>query len=70
MTRATATRLLVHLCGCLNPGARIIVFGHTPVLPDIPLMARQLGLNLVSCVAARPGRTELFQFYLLEALAP
>ncbi len=70
VTRATATRLLVHLCNCLNPGAKIIVFGHTPVLPDIPLMARQLGLTLLSCVAARPGRTELFQFYLLQAPAP
>lgn len=67
VTRADAEHLLRRQATTLKPGGLIIVFGHTPVLPAMPYMAQALGLRLESCVAARPGREELFQFYQLRS---
>lgn len=65
VTRRDAETLLRTLLSSLKPGGLALVFGHTPVLPAVPWVAQELGLTLESSVAARPGRLELFQFYLL-----
>jgi len=39
------------------------------VLIAVPYMAQVLKLELISSVAARPGHTELFQFYRLRTPA-
>ncbi|CAN7573818.1 MULTISPECIES: class I SAM-dependent methyltransferase [unclassified Pseudomonas] len=66
MTRADAQQTLHDMAPCVNPGGTIIVFGHTPVLISVPYMAQILKLQVISSVAARPGHTELFQFYRLK----
>lgn len=66
VTRRDAETLLRTLLGSLKPSGLALVFGHTPVLPAVPWIAQALGITLESCVAARPGQLELFQFYLLS----
>jgi SAM-dependent methyltransferase len=66
MTRTDARKAFHDLAACVKPGGTILLFGHTPVLIAVPYMAQLLKLELMSCVAARPGHTELFQFYRLR----
>ncbi|MBC2381353.1 class I SAM-dependent methyltransferase [Pseudomonas sp. WS 5106] len=65
VTRRDADTLLRTLLSSLKPGGIALIFGHTPVLPAVPWAAQQLGITLESSIAARPGKLELFQFYLL-----
>lgn len=67
MGRHEAQALLARLLARLKPGARAIIFGHTPVLPNVAYCAAQLGLTLKSSLAARPGHIELFEFYVVQA---
>jgi 2-polyprenyl-3-methyl-5-hydroxy-6-metoxy-1,4-benzoquinol methylase len=69
MTRKEAQRAFHAMVACVKPGGTILLFGHTPVLIAVPYMAQALKLELVSSVAARPGHTELFQFYRLRTPA-
>ena len=69
MARDDAQALLRLLLAQLKSGARAIIFGHTPVLPNIGYWAAELGLTLESSLAARPGRIELFEFYVVQAQA-
>lgn len=55
-----------HMVNTLKPGAMLIVFGHTPVLINVRNRAQALGLRLISSLAARPGHTELFEFYVMK----
>lgn len=65
MTRHEAHDAFANVVRCVEPGGTILVFGHTPVLLAMPWMAHSCGLTIVSSVAARNGREELFQFYRL-----
>lgn len=67
MSRDDAHKLLELLLGQLKKGALAIVFGHTPVLPNIHYHAHTLGLNLRSCVAGASGQPALFECYVLES---
>ena len=67
MSRDQAQHLLVLLLKQLKPGAMAIVFGHTPVLPNMGYWAGVLDLNLMSSLAARPGQLELFECYVLQS---
>jgi len=69
MTRCEAQQTLRDVLAGVNPGGLLIVFGHTPVLIAVPYLAEVLQLRLESCVAARSGHTELFQFYCLRVPA-
>ena len=66
LTRDEAHALLRLLLTHLKPGATAIVFGHTPVLPNVGYLADTLGLSLKSSLASRPGHIELFEFYVLQ----
>ncbi|MEX3777582.1 trans-aconitate 2-methyltransferase [Pseudomonas sp. MYb118] len=66
MTRKDAQGLFTDLVACVKPGGTILLFGHTPVLLGVPYLAQVWKLALISRVAARPGRSELFQFYQLR----
>jgi isonocardicin synthase len=66
MTRVDARQIFHEMTACVNPGGTILVFGHTPVLLEVPYMAQMLELELISSLAARPGQVELFQFYRLR----
>lgn len=70
VTRHAADTLLRSLLGSLKPDGVALVFGHTPVLPAVRWIAQGLGITLESCVAARPGQLELFQFYQLSRPSP
>jgi isonocardicin synthase len=50
----------------IAPGGYAVVFGHTPVLPAVRLLAGRAGLEVLTAVASRPEHTELFQFYVLR----
>ncbi|MFJ4195940.1 class I SAM-dependent methyltransferase [Pseudomonas sp. NPDC089534] len=65
MTRSEAHTIFGRLMPCVNPGGTILIFGHTPVLLAVTWLIQTFGLTLVSSVAARSGRQELFQFYRL-----
>jgi len=70
MTRAEAERLLRRLVSTLVPGGRLIVFGHTPVLPAMRYLAQQCALTLVSSLASCGITGQLFQFYVLTRDTP
>ena len=65
MTRREAHSAFESLVRCVKPGGTILVFGHTPVLLAMPWLAHTFGLVIISSIAARSGRQELFQFYRL-----
>lgn len=65
LTRRQAQVAFESLTQCVRPGGTILIFGHTPVLIAVSWLAATCNLHLESCVAARPGQTELFQFYRL-----
>jgi 2-polyprenyl-3-methyl-5-hydroxy-6-metoxy-1,4-benzoquinol methylase len=69
MTRQQAQRTLRALVPCVKPGGTLLIFGHTPVLLAMPYMAQRLNLQRVSSVAAREGKSELFEFYQLRVPA-
>ncbi|HEF4761576.1 TPA: class I SAM-dependent methyltransferase [Pseudomonas putida] len=66
MTREEAQHTFHKMAACVKPGGTMLLFGHTPVLVAVPYMAQRLELELISSIAARPGHTELFQFYRLR----
>jgi isonocardicin synthase len=70
VTRREAEILLCSLLTTLKPGGLALIFGHTPVLPPIPWVTQELGFTLESCLAAREGQLELFQFYLISRPHP
>ena len=70
MTRAQAEQLLRRLVSTLVPGGRLIVFGHTPVLPAMRYLAQQCELTLVSSLASCSATGQLFQFYVLTRDPP
>ncbi|MBC3361836.1 class I SAM-dependent methyltransferase [Pseudomonas sp. SWRI154] len=65
MTRSEAEQLLPRLVETLVPGGRLIVFGHTPVLPAMDYLASRCALTLVSRLASCSVTGQLFQFYVL-----
>ncbi|WP_420233285.1 class I SAM-dependent methyltransferase [Pseudomonas sp. ABY48] len=65
MTRAEAEHLLRQQVATLAPGGRLIVFGHTPVLPAMDYLASRCALTLVSRLASCGITGQLFQFYVL-----
>ena len=67
MSRDHAQHLLMMLLKHLKHGAMAIVFGHTPVLPNIRYWAHAAGLKLISSLAARPDHLELFECYVLQS---
>lgn len=69
LTRQQAQCVFASLIECVRPGGTILIFGHTPVLIAVSWLAATLNLHLESCVAARPGQSELFQFYRLTVPA-
>ncbi|MCX2545562.1 class I SAM-dependent methyltransferase [Pseudomonas sp. COW5] len=66
LTRREARAAFESLIRCVKPGGTLLVFGHTPVLIPVVWLASAHNLQLESSVAARPGQTELFQFYRLK----
>lgn len=69
MTRKDTQQAFLDMAAGVKPGGTILLFGHTPVLIAVSYMAQVLKLELISSVAARPGHTELFQFYRLRTPA-
>lgn len=65
----TAEALLRALRDLLAPGGTLLVFGHTPVVLELPYLASLLRLRLITSIAAREEHEELFEFYVLEAIA-
>ncbi|MFW9268084.1 class I SAM-dependent methyltransferase [Pseudomonas sp. NR3] len=70
MTRAQAEQLLRRRVSTLVPGGKLIVFGHTPVLPAMRYLAQQCALSVVSSLASCGTTGQLFQFYVLERDRP
>ena len=66
LTRRNAEELFRILINAVKPQGMIIIFGHTPVLLSILYLAQEMGLIRHRCLGARLGRTELFQFYVLQ----
>ncbi|MFI6644570.1 class I SAM-dependent methyltransferase [Streptomyces sp. NPDC050504] len=53
------------LVGLLAPGGHALVLGHASIDVPVRTLARRHGLKVLSTLGARPGRTELFPYYLL-----
>ena len=70
MTRAESEQVLSRLVPTLAPGGRLIVFGHSPVLPAVGYLAQCYALTLVSRLASCDATGQLFQFYVLTRDPP
>jgi len=67
--RRDAYACFARLRRLLKPGGAMLVFGHTPVLLPLARLSHKWGLRVNSSLARRPGRRELFEFYVLEAVS-
>jgi hypothetical protein len=66
MTTTLANKILSKMVPLIKQNGKIIIFGHTPVLIDIPRISLQYRMTLTSSLGCSEIPNGLFQYYIGE----
>jgi hypothetical protein len=66
MTTPLANKIFSKMVPLIKRNGKMIVFGHTPILIDIPRISQKYGMTLTSSLGRSELPNGLFQYYVVE----